>query len=168
MCWGKQSKGIMGLGPIWWQGRVYSGACVWSHHVLETPWEGEIRENMSAWFLPTAYFPLIKFLPTKNLLHYWVLPLDPIGGLLRCQTPHPAMRASPRAEQAREQSPGWRRSTAVEPRFTGGPSTPGQGLDRSLVGAVWLKGVAELQESEQMHRDQTDPLALLFQHFKAD
>ena len=60
------------------------------------------------------------------------------------------------------------RNTAMEPRFTGGPSTPGQGLERSLVGAVWLKGVAELQESEQVHRDPTDPLALLFQHFKAD
>ena len=56
----------------------------------------------------------------------------------------------------------------MEPRFTGGPSTPGQGLEWSLVGAVWLKGVAELQESEQVHRDPTDPLALLFQHFKAD
>lgn len=50
----------------------------------------------------------------------------------------------------------------MESRFTGGPGTPGQGLDQSLVGAVWLKRVAELQESEQLQRDRTEPLAPFF------
>lgn len=44
----------------------------------------------------------------------------------------------------------------------------GQGLDQSLVVAMWFKGLAELQASEQVQRDLTDPLALLSQHFKAD
>lgn len=44
----------------------------------------------------------------------------------------------------------------------------GQGLDQSLIGAVWFKGLAELQAFEQVQRGLTDPLALLFQYFKAD
>lgn len=44
----------------------------------------------------------------------------------------------------------------------------GQGLDQSLVWAMWFKGLAEMQASEQVQTDLTDPLALLFQHFKAD
>ena len=131
-CWGKQSQGVWE--PIWWHGRVYSGACVWSNHVLETPWEGEIRENMSAWFLPTAYFPSIKFLPTKHLLHYWVLPLGNIRGLLHCQIPHPTMHASSRAEQEESKALAWGRSAQLccwgsqeGPVWTRAWSVPGRG-----------------------------------------
>lgn len=61
---------------------------------LGTLWEGEIREYVCL-VLSLPISLLIKFLPTKNLLHYWVLPLGHIGGLLHCQTPHPAVSLHP-------------------------------------------------------------------------
>lgn len=161
----KQSKGIRGLGL-----HLMTGQSVFWCMCLESPCLGdsmgrrEIRENMSCLVYP-CLFPFNQISPTKNLLHYWVYHLAILEAF--CIYRHTLQCALHPGGIGKSKPMAGGRSTAMESRFTGGPSTPRTRAWSVLGGGCVAQAGSRAAGIWTTAEDRTEPLAP-FSTFKAD